>query len=1192
LSDCGLPQSAQREDLGGAPDNDFRPTDTDTPSRATSNNESEKITVSNCCGVSFLTWNVNGLWSKMFDLNFLSFVKQFDVVCFVETFLLSSNLDIFARFGYSVFSSPAVKLSREGRPSGGVVCLFKKEIAKYVTKVEVSVGHFLMFIIDKKLLQLSKDILFTCAYIPPERSPYYTYLDVEGNGVSMLENILYDILLDRDVFVCICGDLNSRTSSISQIFDQDIDSLNELHVSGSIMGTRCSQDNVLNNYGKSLLNLCTALDLCILNGQCEGDLEGCYTYISENGSSVIDYFLLSNELFALWQNYTMLNIIERIETNHLPVSLTVKISTQNSLLQTSIQTAQSNYVDVYQWNESKESIFKAAALDDVTKQQLHDAMNTIDIDVNLALEKFHDCLKNISVCMKKRKRIGEYNKQQDWFDIECKNTKKDIGKLLKRYRKSLSYEDRVNYCRQRKKYKNMLRLKKKQFNENMINKLILSVNNQKEFWDTVRNIIPKRNKSSNHISADDWVLHFKGLLEHENCVVDSHTTNDNNINADANDLSLNRPIGKDEVELAVRKLKLKKAAGPDGLISEIFKNAQNLVVDFFHIYLNKLFDSGVYPDSWCESVILPLYKKGDTNNPSNYRGISLSNVSSKIYGFIINRRLQAWVEEIDLTGEYQAGFKAGYSTIDHIFTLLACVQKQFSNNRKLYVAFIDFQKCFDTINRQLLWPILLKNGIKGKILSCIKSMYVSVKARIKCSDGRLTESINCSMGVKQGDICSPILFSIFINELTQEVISKGKHGVTLSQELFELFILLLADDVVLLSETVVGLQNQLHCLERTARALNLVVNLEKSNIVVFRKGGFLASRERWFFEGVTMPIVNIYKYLGIYFSTKLSFTASGNDLASKGKRALLVMMHRLRMFNNRSVHIFFKLFDSHVLPIMMYGSEIWGLGNAANICEKTHLFALKKFLVVDMRTPNDLVYKELNRYPISINCKINCIRYWLKIIAMNFNRLPRKAYLMLCNIDNRGKQNWVTEVRSFLCQFGFGEVWYNQGVGNIKAFLKELKVRLIDCRWQNWSEHVHESYRFGMYLTLSSSTHDIPKYLDLNLDKYLTILMTKFRFGISDLLVHYYRYRQLNDNRLLCPLCKVGRDDEMHLVFYCPCLATIRAQFIPQKYYSIGLPSDLQLSLLFNSQNPVLIRKLCLFLHQAFKMRSQFKGTS
>ena len=157
----------------------------------------------------------------------------------------------------------------------------------------------------------------------------------------------------------------------------------------------------------------------------------------------------------------------------------------------------------------------------------------------------------------------------------------------------------------------------------------------------------------------------------------------------------------------------------------------------------------------------PLHKKGNPNNPNNYRGISLSDVSGKLFSTTINRRLQMWVDMNNTNGEQQAGFRKDYSTVDHIFTLLAIVQKQLSLNRKLYVTFIDFQKAFDSISRKLLWPTLQKQGIHGKLFRCVKSIYDVVKARVR--DGAsLTESIHCLRGVKQGDVfCfAPCLSSI------------------------------------------------------------------------------------------------------------------------------------------------------------------------------------------------------------------------------------------------------------------------------------------------------------------------------------------------------------------------------------------------------------------------------------------------
>ena len=100
----------------------------------------------------------------------------------------------------------------------------------------------------------------------------------------------------------------------------------------------------------------------------------------------------------------------------------------------------------------------------------------------------------------------------------------------------------------------------------------------------------------------------------------------------------------------------------------------------------------MFPLAWSESLIQPLHKKGDKNSPDNYRGISLLNVSRKLYSYVLNKRLTDWVEEHGLINEAQAGFRGNYSTIYHTFTLLALVQRQLLNHGKLYVAFIDYDR--------------------------------------------------------------------------------------------------------------------------------------------------------------------------------------------------------------------------------------------------------------------------------------------------------------------------------------------------------------------------------------------------------------------------------------------------------------------------------------------------------------------
>ena len=114
--------------------------------------------------------------------------------------------------------------------------------------------------------------------------------------------------------------------------------------------------------------------------------------------------------------------------------------------------------------------------------------------------------------------------------------------------------------------------------------------------------------------------------------------------------------------------------------------------------------------------------------------------------------------------EEQAGFRAGYSTLDHIFSLYAMVQKYLLKHTKLYVAFVDFKKAFDSVNRNALWSVLRKK----MVYMALRGIYNSVIAcvRDKCS---YSDYFACPGGVKQGCLLSLLRFSFFINELAIEV---------------------------------------------------------------------------------------------------------------------------------------------------------------------------------------------------------------------------------------------------------------------------------------------------------------------------------------------------------------------------------------------------------------------------------------
>ena len=169
----------------------------------------------------------------------------------------------------------------------------------------------------------------------------------------------------------------------------------------------------------------------------------------------------------------------------------------------------------------------------------------------------------------------------------------------------------------------------------------------------------------------------------------------------------------------------------DSIPSEIIKASFDLISPFLLNLYNKMYSTGEYPRSWGESIIQPIFKKGDANDPQNYRGITLINVLAKIYSQLLLNRLTKWSTEHETITNNQFGFQKGKSTTDCVFLLHAIISKVLNSGEKLFCCFIDYEKCFDKVDRLFLWQKLLKKNVSCKFVRAVKSMYSTVKLCIK-----------------------------------------------------------------------------------------------------------------------------------------------------------------------------------------------------------------------------------------------------------------------------------------------------------------------------------------------------------------------------------------------------------------------------------------------------------------------------
>ena len=1123
-----------------------------------------------------MCWNIEGLLGKMLDPDFVEYITSFDICCLCETF--TSNLfDFNIHFkDFLVFHCPAVKFTRKGRASGGVILLIKNSLADYVQCIDTHIESVLCVRFSKSLFQSEKDVLFFGVYNHPVDSRFYIDKDYPCT-LAMLEQFILTQLEESDDFHCIVGgDLNARIGEWGLSTDVDSSVVRK----DETVYERKSKDSTINGFGKLLIEFCTVFNMTPLNGLCQQHFDGDFTFYSDRGNSAIDFFLCSIEIIDYVQ---LCNVVDRVESHHMPIAMKMKCTDSSE-----IEPEQKiEFTERIRWDPDKLRDFNDFMALDSSNALLSEMTKEVDHDIESSLTNFTNLLTEAGDCMRKTSRTGGSTRPFcRWYDAECRHLKRDANRALSSYKRSrkekdpISHEQRKrDYTIKRSLYQTKIREKKKVYREKVYASLLRSKNDSNRFWNIVRDSRKKMSKIPS-IPIELWKDHFENILSQQSVRnQEIPDTSQENVGADTCVQELDEEITDIEIKSAIRSLKSGKASGPDELPPEFFKAAEAKILPYLTKLFNKIYNSSYFPIGWSRSVIVPLHKKGDKNNPGNYRGISLLNIASKIFTSILNKRLTKWVESEGKVCEEQAGFRKGYSTVDHVYTLMSMISNCLNGKRKskLYVAFIDYQKAFDTVDRDKLWVILQKINTSTKMLNMLKGIYSSVQACVR-SGAKLSDFFDCPAGVKQGCLLSPLIFSLLITEVADVVTRKGKHGYQFLPGLREIFLLLFADDIALISSTPSGLQNQIRNLQQASDSLGLTVNLQKTKIMIFRKGGYLSKYEKWYYKGKEIEVVNSYKYLGFTLTTKLSIDISLTEFAGRAKNKVIDIMKTMYSLGNMDLSIFFKLFDAQVKPLILYLSEIWGLTRWKAI-EGIHLFACKKFLGTGKTTPNTLVYGELGRYPLYIDSTLRAVNYWFKIKGMMSNRIPKQAYEKEL-LEVSKTPNWALDIKHCLELYGFSEVWINGGVGDEKTFLSVFRQRMVDCYKQDWHSKLDESDRYITYRSFKS-VHQPEKYLyDITISKFRKAL-TKIRLGINELRTN----KRYTDTSAVttCPFCS-AEETEIHFLLMCPKYKSLRGKYIDKHYKD---SSPVQLKTLLQNDNTAIMRDVAMFIHYSLRVREE-----
>ena len=284
----------------------------------------------------------------------------------------------------------------------------------------------------------------------------------------------------------------------------------------------------------------------------------------------------------------------------------------------------------------------------------------------------------------------------------------------------------------------------------------------------------------------------------------------------------------EDIAEALVSLKSGKSPGLDNIYGEHLKHAHFKLNYILSIIFNCMIIHGYLPLSVMDTIIVPLVKdkKGDLGSVDNYRPIAITCIVSKVLEIIILKRY----EDHFLTSSNQFGFKANHGTEKCIFVLKQVIDFYKSKSSPVYLCFLDLSKAFDRVNHCILLDKLLERKLPVIIVRILQVWYATQHFVIQWGNS-LSAPFNVTNGVRQGGILSPILFNVFIDELSEQLQGKT-FGFHVNSECFNHIIY--ADDTVLLAPSPAALQKLIDVCNTYVSSHDLVFNVAKSKCLVVK----------------------------------------------------------------------------------------------------------------------------------------------------------------------------------------------------------------------------------------------------------------------------------------------------------------------------------------------------------------------